>query len=148
MTQFHSSSVINALARRLENREVNQAPCLYAEIISLSTFKDKLKNFLLLNTLVWACVSGAQADEFTNQDFLALPEAHQKFWIQGAIDSIALLGGAKNPPIGQCILEWYYGDQHAKSNGLILASMRKYVDARPSSIMLALAEKTCGKIRN
>ncbi|WP_428239529.1 hypothetical protein [Gynuella sp.] len=29
-----------------------------------------------------------QAETFTHQDFLALPEAHQKFWIEGAIDVV------------------------------------------------------------
>tara|TARA_Y100001949_G_scaffold117195_1_gene99640 strand:+ start:274 stop:675 length:402 start_codon:yes stop_codon:yes gene_type:complete len=132
----------------LENREVNQAPCRYAEIISLSTFKDKLKNFLLLNTLVWACVSGVQADEFfTAAEFLKRQEAHQKFWIEGAVDAYAQVASAKSNDKGRCVMAWYYGEQHAQRNSLIFASMRKYSDKPPRAVLLALIERSCGVIR-
>lgn len=90
----------------------------------------------------------AQAEGFTAKDFLTLPEAHQKFWIEGAIDMTALVvstGGNKKK--GRCIYEWYYGDRHAERNSLILASMKKYLNVPPNAIMVALIERDCGSLK-
>lgn len=89
----------------------------------------------------------AQAEDFTNKDFLTLQEAHQKFWIQGAVDVLGHVAAAKSKQTGRCVLEWYYGDQYAERNSLILASIRKYPDAHPSAVMLALTERACGVFR-
>ncbi len=89
----------------------------------------------------------AQAEDFTNKDFLTLQEAHQKFWIQGAVDALSQVAAAKANETGRCVMEWYYGPKHAARNGLILASMEKYPDAHPRAIVLALIERACGVIR-
>lgn len=87
------------------------------------------------------------AKDFTNKDFLTLQEAHQKFWIEGAVDVLAQVASAKANATGRCVIEWYYGDKHAARNSLILASMKKYPDAHPSAVMLALTERECGVFR-
>lgn len=102
---------------------------------------------MLLNTLVWACVSGVQADEFLNRDFLTLQEAHQKFWIQGAMDTLIQVAAAKGKEKGQCVANWYYSEKRAERNSLILASMKKYSNEHPSALMLALVEQSCGTFR-
>ena len=121
-------------------------PCRYADIIALSTFKDKLKNFLLLTVVVLGFSGTAKAEDFTNKDFLTLAEAHQKFWIEGAVDALAQVAAAKDKQTGKCVVDWYY-TQRAETNSLILASMEKYSDAYPSVIMVALAERACGEFR-
>lgn len=91
----------------------------------------------------------AQAEGFTAKDFLKLDEAHQKFWIEGAVDMMGLVAAnTNNHQQGKCIMKWYYGDENAERNGLIIASMRKYEDVPPNAIMLALAERACGTIKN
>ena len=102
---------------------------------------------MLYAGLAAAVSNAAYAEEFTNKDFLTLQEAHQKFWIQGSIDSLAHVAAAKSKQTGRCVIEWYYGDKHAARNGLILASMRKYPDAQPTAVMLALTERACGVFR-
>ena len=97
--------------------------------------------------LLAGIVNTVQAEDFTNKDFLTLQEAHQKFWIQGSIDSLAHVAAAKSKQTGRCVIEWYYGDEYAARNGLILASMRKYPDAQPTAVMLALTERACGVFR-
>lgn len=97
--------------------------------------------------LLAGIVNTAQAEDFTNKDFLTLQEAHQKFWIQGAVDALAQVASAKANKTGRCVIEWYYGPKHAMRNGLILASIEKYPDAHPSAVMLALTERACGVFR-
>ena len=102
--------------------------------------------------MVWviglAGSAAAQATEFTNQDFLALPEAHQKFWIEGAMDVLIQIAAAHSTEQGQCVADWYFSDQRAERNGLILASMHKYPTYPPRTIFVALTEQVCGAYRN
>lgn len=95
-----------------------------------------------------AASGAAYSEDFTAKDFLKLNEAHQKFWIEGAIDMTGLVistGGNKQK--ARCISEWYYGDNHAERNSLILASMQKYPDVPPNAIVLALIERGCGSLK-
>ncbi len=89
----------------------------------------------------------AYAEGFQNKDFLNLPEAHQKFWIQGAMHALGLVASGKSEETGKCVIDWYFGDKRAERNGLILASMRKYPNSYPSAIFLALTERVCGTYR-
>ncbi len=114
-------------------------------IIALSTFKYKLKNFLVYAGLIFCSSVLANEEKFTNKDFLELPEAHQKFWIQGAMDAMASVAARKSADHGQCINEWYFGDKNAERNGLIIASMKKYPAYVPSVIFIFLTEEACGK---
>ena len=103
---------------------------------------------MLYAGLAVAVSNAAYAESFTAKDFLKLNEAHQKFWIEGAIDMTALIistGGNKTK--GRCISEWYYGDQNAERNSLILASMKKYPNVPPNAIMVALIERDCGSLK-
>lgn len=97
--------------------------------------------------LLAGIVNMAQAGGFTNKDFLTLPEAHQKFWIQGAMYTLIHVAAAKDPKTGQCVSDWYFGDKRAERNGLILASMKKYPESYPSAVFLGLTERTCGNYR-
>lgn len=102
---------------------------------------------MLYTGLAIAMSGAAYAEDFTNKDFLTLQEAHKKFWIEGAVDALAHVAAAKSKKTGRCVIEWYYGDNHAERNSLILASMKKYPDVQPSAVMLALIERSCGVFR-
>lgn len=116
-------------------------------IIPLSTFKHKLKNFLLYVALLICFSETVLAAEVTSKDFLALPEAHQKFWIQGAMDVLIQIAAAKSTEQGQCVADWYFSDKQAQRNSLIIASMKKYPAYTPRIIFVALTEKACGSYR-
>ncbi|TBR44337.1 hypothetical protein CBF23_003195 [Marinomonas agarivorans] len=102
----------------------------------------------MLYVALLSCFSGiAQADILTSKDFLTWPEVHQKFWIQGSIDTAALISShSGNKEQGKCIAQWYYGDKRAERNSLIIASMEKYSDVPPEAIMVALIKKACGEL--
>ncbi len=57
------------------------------------------------------------------------------------------VASAKDKTIGQCVFEWYFGENRAERNGLILASMEKYPHSYPSAIFLGLTERECGEYR-
>lgn len=102
--------------------------------------------------MVYICLSlviskGVWAEGYTNEMFLMLPEAHQKFWIQGAMHALGLVAAGKSKETGKCVIDWYFGDKRGERNGLILASMKKYPDSYPSAIFLALTERECGAYR-
>lgn len=69
----------------------------------------------------------------------------QKFWLGGAMETLVHVAAFKGKKIGQCVNDWYFGDQQVKRNGLIFASMKKYPDHTPTVILLALTQKACGR---
>lgn len=149
---IHDLSYMNqyikgCLASLSERKRNAKHPVFTQLIIALSTFKYKLKNFLIYGWVIF-CYFGAEASEkFTNKDFLELPEAHQKFWIQGALDVLVNMATAKSQAQGQCISDWYFSDNQAHANGVILGSMEKYKEHEPAVIFIALAERECGTFR-
>lgn len=90
----------------------------------------------------------AENAQFTNKDFLKLPEAHQKFWIQGAMRALGAVVSAKDAEQGKCVTDWYFGNKHAERNGLIWKGMEKYPDYSPDVIFIFLTERACGKYYN
>lgn len=102
---------------------------------------------LLLLSMCSLATSVAHAERLLAQDFLELPEAHQKFWIQGTMHAFVAIAAAKSTEQGNCVQSWYFSEQRPERNGLILASMEKYPKAYPTAIMLALAERECGVFR-
>lgn len=120
-------------------------PCFYSVIISLSTFKDFLKNFLILVAIVCASQSTVHAEGFLARDFLQLPDASKKFWLHGAMLTLSHIAANQNQELGQCVTDWYFNESIGERNWLILESMKKYPDVSPTTILIALTEKSCGK---
>jgi len=85
------------------------------------------------------------AEGFKNKDFLTMQPEQQKFWLHGAIESLGHVAALKKQELGKCVYDWYFGDQIAKRNALILASIEKYPEHTPTTILLALTERACGK---
>lgn len=84
------------------------------------------------------------SDAFTNKDFLAMPDVQKKFWLSGAITTLGHVALVKDKKTSQCVYDWYFADA-AKKNGRILAAMQKYPDYTPSSLIIVMLEKACGK---
>ena len=102
---------------------------------------------LLLFGMATFMMNTANSEGFLAKDFLELPDTNKKFWIQGAMHALGAVAAAKSEKQGNCVYDWYFGDQRAERNGLILASMEKYPDAYPIAILLALTERECGEYR-
>lgn len=106
----------------------------------------------MIYTGVIFCLSGVTlADEtegFRSKHFLELPDKHKKFWLDGAITAFAHIAAAKEKTKGECVYNWYFAKDIDEKNGLIEASMRKYQDATPTAVLLALTEKICGQYRS
>lgn len=83
-------------------------------------------------------------DAFTNKDFLAMPDVQKKFWLSGAITTLGHVALVKGKKTSQCVYDWYFTDA-AKKNGRIFAAMQKYPDYTPSSLIIVMLEKACGK---
>lgn len=98
-------------------------------------------------SLLSPCVF-ADEGKFTGEDFLELHGEAKKFWLDGAITAFAQVAAARDKATGQCIYNWYFAGDIAQKNGLIEASMKKYADAKPTAILLALTEHACGSYRN
>lgn len=61
---------------------------------------------------------------------------------------MSAVAGQKDKQRGKCIIDWYYGENQADTNGLFLASMKKYPDYKPSAMFLFFAQQECGKFYN
>ena len=85
----------------------------------------------------------SEAKGFNNRDFLAMPDVQKKFWLSGAIDILGHVAAIKSKSQGKCVYDWYFKDT-ANKNGLILASMKKYPDHSPTTVLMALAKRACG----
>lgn len=103
---------------------------------------------LLINALmVFSLLSPrafAEEGKFTGEDFLKLHGEAKKFWLDGAISAFVHTASGKDKKIGKCIYDWYYAEDTAYKNGLIEASLKKYSNASPTSVLLALTEHACG----
>ena len=74
-----------------------------------------------------------------------MPELQQKGFLDGAMHTLWQVAAQKDTDIGQCVYDWYYADEQAKTNGLIFKSMEQYPNERPTVILMALTERACGR---
>ena len=93
-------------------------------------------------------MSGAQAESFTNKDFLKLTDDQKSHYIFAMTDTLGFVAAYKNKEIGRCVWEWY-SKSVAKANGEIITYIEEYPEKSPSMIVIALTEKECGNyVRN
>jgi hypothetical protein len=91
-------------------------------------------------------IQQSYAQGIKNSDFLELPPEEQKFFLSGAIDTLGHVAFQRNEAKGKCIFDWYFNKvDNSKQNGVIFASFKKYPEYTPSSILIALTEKQCGR---
>lgn len=85
------------------------------------------------------------AEGFSSREFLEMQPENQKFWLSGAIDTLGHIAAFKGKVVGQCVIDWYFGEKVGERNWLILESMKKYPEQTPTVILVALTERACGK---
>lgn len=103
---------------------------------------------MLYTGLIFTLPALADEAQFTNKDFLQMPDAHKKFWIQGAMRALGAVSARNNTQHGKCVTDWYFGEKQADRNGLIIGSMEKYPSYSPDVIFIFLTEQACGKYYN
>ncbi len=88
----------------------------------------------------------AYAGSFTSKDFLEYSESQRAWWLMGAVATASHAISVTNPTQGECMADWYFENekQHQQT---IEETMQKYPDHVPSSVVLAVLQKNCGKIK-
>jgi hypothetical protein len=86
----------------------------------------------------------AADDMFTSKEFLKLNEETQAFYMRTSIGMLSLVVGQTNQTDGKCIENWYFVDEK-KANAYIADTMQRFPDYHPRGVILAVAEKKCGK---
>ncbi len=101
--------------------------------------------YAAIGAALFAFGTEASSQAFKSKDFLEMPEMQQKGYIDGAVSTLYQMAAQESIQTGQCVHDWYYGDKTSERNWLILDTMQKNPDYRPSVIIAALAESVCGR---
>jgi len=83
-----------------------------------------------------------------SSEFLTYSEGQRAWWLAGAVEATSHAIYQIDPKKGDCIADWYFkGDGEKQRQKEIEDTMQKYPDHAPSSVLLALVQKSCGKIK-
>lgn len=81
---------------------------------------------------------------FRASDFLEMEDTWKKFWLSGAMSALYSVLITKDEDQSRCVADWYFSEDLAEKNSLIIASMEKYPHATPSAVLIALTQRECG----
>lgn len=87
----------------------------------------------------------AYAGSFTSKEFLEYSEGQRAWWFMGAVATASHAVSVTNEKQGECMANWYF-ENEKKHQQEIEETMRKYTTHLPSSVVLAVLQKNCGKI--
>ncbi|MBX3631263.1 MAG: hypothetical protein KF908_15435 [Nitrosomonas sp.] len=100
---------------------------------------------LFLAALVFLLSASTQADSLRNSDFLKFSEGEQHWWYAGAFESIGHMVFLHDKQKAQCVWRWLPTEPE-KKKALLRQSFEQYPDHSPTSILIALLQKSCGKL--
>jgi hypothetical protein len=88
-----------------------------------------------------------RAEAFTGQDFLKWGKAGQDSYFQTAMDMASAISGQNNKDAASCLGQWYYKSDatRSKRNNLFRRKISENPGYHPTTVMLALIYKECGK---
>lgn len=91
-----------------------------------------------------AAAQSAEAGDprVTNRDFLELPRADQRRWINGFMVGATNALGLRDVEAGRCVARWYFDDEAAVFEQL-LSGLAAYPDERPVAVIFAYARRAC-----
>ena len=78
--------------------------------------------------------------------FLEHTEAQKFWWYMGTFTTLSHLVSQTNEKQAECIDRWYF-DDHENKRRIIERTLSKYPDYVPSSVILGLLYKDCGKFK-
>lgn len=87
----------------------------------------------------------SDAKEFNSADFLKLSDGQKQWWYLGAIESIGQMVVQRDKQLAQCIWSWLPTEPDKKKD-LLKRSFEMYPDHAPTSILMALLQRDCGKL--
>ena len=93
---------------------------------------------------IFPLTAQSEDEGFRSKHFLEMPDVHKKFWLTGAMESLAYAAASKSEDKGRCVYNWYFSERLAERNSLILATMEHYSHATPSAVLVALIKEDCG----
>ncbi len=89
----------------------------------------------------------AQAtDNFSNKDLLEFPKSERDAYITGAIITAAHAIYLYDKEKGQCFTDWFFENPDARVSEIDKV-IKEHPEATPSSIILALPQLKCGKLK-
>ena len=83
----------------------------------------------------------------TAREFLTWRKEQQDSFIQSSLLMAVTIAAQFDQKFGDCIVDWYTNDPNIveKRNFEILEMMEKHQEFRPSSVLLAVVQKQCGR---
>ena len=97
-------------------------------------------------TVTVPCIQ-AYAAPPKNSEFLQYSDSQRAWWFAGAFEVVGHAVAQRNQSQGDCIADWYFkGNGEKQRQQEIEDAMRKYPDHAPSSVVIALVQKHCGKL--
>lgn len=72
-------------------------------------------------------------------------EQQRHWWFAGAIESIGHMAALHDPAKAECVWKWY-ADNPEGRKAQLKTSYEKYPSYTPTSVLLALLQRECGKL--
>ena len=113
-------------------------------LIILSSVHSLVLLFIFSALLVLPAYAEEKGTNSYVQNFLGKSEGQRVWWYMGTFMSLGHLASQTNEERGDCIYNWYF-DEPEKQRQIIEETMRKFPQHLPSSVILALLYKACGK---
>jgi hypothetical protein len=98
---------------------------------------------LLMLALVFFHSAVAQAASLKNSEFLKFSEGQRHWWYLGAFTSLGHVAMLEDKEKGQCVLRWLF-DEGENRKSRLDATLAKYPDLTPTSIVIATLRRDCG----
>ena len=83
------------------------------------------------------------AETFTSGEFLAWPTDTRNFYLHTSIGMARLIASQNDKRQGDCISDWYFGNEAGAQLELTNA-MQRFPTYHPRGVILAMIEKKCG----
>lgn len=80
--------------------------------------------------------------KLTNADLMKLPGAERRYWVHGAISSLAATLMNRGEDTGECVWDWF-GENSEEAYSLVQQAFERYPDAGPNATVLAVANIRC-----
>ena len=99
---------------------------------------------LITLCLLTLSLTPALSSETSNEIFLKNCEAEKTWWFMGAFSTLGLQVAQTDKTKADCIWNWYATNRLHKNKELE-AAMRKYPKHAPSTIVMGILQRDCGK---
>ncbi len=101
--------------------------------------------FIISAIVILMPCTQAYAGPPKSSEFLQHADGQRAWWFTGAFETLAHSMSQIDKVRSDCIADWYFKAPEQRRKELE-DTMRKYPDHAPSSVVIALVQKVCGKL--